>query len=412
MNKSIRIGYFTNSYPRATDTFIQREVRGLRQRGMDLRTFAVRRPGAEHDVSPEVIEEKRKTQYLFPVGPVKLIGANLRIFLLGPRRYLSSLALALKTRRPGLRGLALQLAYFQEAVLLAQELKRQAISHVHNHLGDNSGTVTLLASKLMRVGYSITVHGPHIFFDPTHWALREKLRHSRFIACISHYCQSQMMLFSDQADWAKLKIIRCGVDIERFPYGEVRQRVARLLYAGRLAVEKGLPVLFESLRLLMDEGYDFELTLVGDGSDRQELESLAVRLGISGRLVFAGFAGQDAVLGHLRQSDIFVLPSFAEGVPVSLMEAMSCGIPVVATYVGGVAELVEPGLTGMLVPPSDSVALSKAIARYFEEFELRRVVSLAARQKVVESFNLDTEVSKLADLFLANAESKADLVDP
>src|ERR1700676_4927516 len=173
----MRIGYFTNSYPRATDTFIRREVLGLRQRGIDVRTFSVRRTGTDHEVGPEVMEEKRNTYYILPVGPAKLIGANLSAFVNAPKRYIAALVLALKTRQPGVRGFVLQLAYFQESVVLALELRRQGITHVHNHLGDNSGTVTLLVSILMRIGYSITIHGPHIFFDPTHWALREKVRY-------------------------------------------------------------------------------------------------------------------------------------------------------------------------------------------------------------------------------------------
>ena len=402
----MRIAYFTNTYPRATDTFIRREVLGLRQRGVDVRTFSVRRAGTEHEVDPEVREEQRNTNYLLPVGPVRLIGANLSAFFSAPGRYAAALALALKTRRPGVRGLALQIAYFQEAVVLASALRRQRITHVHNHLGDTSGTVTLLVSALTRVGYSITIHGPHIFFDPTHWALREKVRHSRFIACISHYCQSQLMLFSDQADWSRLETIRCGVDVERFRYSEVRPKANKLLYTGRLAVEKGLPVLFESLRTLADKGYEFELTLIGDGPDRPALERLGRSMGISDRLIFAGYAGQDRVLACLRQSDIFVLPSFAEGVPVSLMEAMACGVPVLATYVGGVAELVQSEQTGLLVPPADSVALSDAIARYLDDFELRQKVSRLGRQMVVSSFNLQTEVDKLAQLFLKSDEQE------
>jgi glycosyltransferase involved in cell wall biosynthesis len=399
----MRIGYFTNLYPRATDTFIQREIAGLRRRGFDIRTFSVRRPGDEHDVAPEVVAEKESTHYLLPVGIMRLISSDLTIFLGHPGRFLAALVLALRTRRPGVRGLALQLAYFQEAILLAVAVMRQHITHLHNHLGDNSGTVTLLASRLTGIGYSITIHGPHIFFDPTHWALREKLHYSRFIACISYYCRSQMMLFSDPEDWERLRIIRCGVDTERFRYQDVRQQVKKLLYAGRLAVEKGLAVLFESLRDLLARGYEFELTLLGDGNDREHLQDLSRRLGIYERVVFAGYASQEQLRETLQRSDLFILPSFAEGVPVSLMEAMACGVPVLSTYVGGVAELVEPEETGLLVPPADCTALSKAIARYCDDLELRQRISRSARQAVVARFNLDSEVDKLAQLFLTRA---------
>jgi colanic acid/amylovoran biosynthesis glycosyltransferase len=293
----MRIGYITNHYPRATDTFIQREVAALRKRGLDIRTFSVRRSGSEHDVSPEVIAEKRQTHYLLPVAFARLLYANASAFLRAPHRYLAVFALALETRRPGVRGLALQLAYFQEAVILSLELRRQRITHVHDHGGDNSGTVTLLAGALSRVGYSITIHGPYIFFDPTHWALRQKLRDSRFIACISHYCRSQVMLFSDQSDWDRLKIVRCGIDVERFPYADVRKKVRQLLYVGRLAVEKGLPVLFESLRILLARGYDFELTLAGDGNDRKRLDTStrSACVSICGRAIYSFYRASPRV---------------------------------------------------------------------------------------------------------------------
>jgi len=401
----MRIAYFTNLYPRATDTFIQQEVAALRRRGFDIRTFSVRRPGAEHDVAAEVVAEKRQTHYLLPVRVLPLIARNLALLARAPRRFLGAFALAMRTRRPGLHGFALQLAYFQEAILLAREARRQRITHLHNHLGDNSGTVTLLASKLAGIAYSMTIHGPHIFFDPTHWALRDKLRHARFIVCISHYCRSQMMLFSDPADWERLQVVHCGVDTERFGYHEVRAQVCKLLYTGRLATEKGLGVLFESLRNLQARGYDLQLTLLGDGSDRRRLEELAQRLGISARVVFAGYASPERLRECLQGSDLFILPSFAEGVPVSLMEAMACGVPVLSTYVGGVAELVTPGQTGLLVPPADSAALADAIARYCDDPELRQRVARRARETVVTDFNAATEVSRLAELFLSHAGS-------
>jgi glycosyltransferase involved in cell wall biosynthesis len=163
--------------------------------------------------------------------------------------------------------------------------------------------------------------------------------------------------------------------------------------------------LFESLLQLANDGYDFELTIVGDGSDRQALEQLAQRLGIGPRLVFTGYLSQQDMQRHLQESDVFILPSFAEGVPVSLMEAMACGVPVLATHVGGVVELVEPGRTGLLVPPADSAALRDAIARYLDDFELRERVSRLGRDMVAKHFNLDTQINELARLFLASAEN-------
>jgi colanic acid/amylovoran biosynthesis glycosyltransferase len=395
------VAYFTNLYPRATDTFIQREIDYLRLHGANVSTYSLRRSGSEHDVSESIREEKRRTCYLLPVSPFALMVENISAFLRSPLRYVAALRLALRTSRPGLRGFVLQIAYFQEAILLAARLRGAGIKHLHNHFGDATGTVTLLAGMLAQVSYSITVHGPHIFFDPTHWALREKLRQARFIVCISHYCRSQMMLFSDAADWDKLKIVHCGVDTRRLLPVPTRSRADKLLYTGRLSVEKGLSVLFESLKVLSDAGRDYELTLVGDGVDRARLEALARELAIDRHLVFAGYRSQEEVGEYLRRSDIFILPSFAEGVPVSLMEAMATGIPVIATNVGGVAELVESERTGLLIPPADSAALAQAIARYQDDYELRQRVASNGRERVVQQYNVEIEGQKLLDFFSA-----------
>lgn len=395
----LRIGYFTGIYPRATDTFIQREVHGLRARGFDVLTFSVRMSGPDHDVSPEILSEKQNTFYVLPFNPIRVAMLNLRALATMPLRYWKTMRLAWRTARVGARGLLFQLFYFQEALLMAAQLQRHRIQHLHNHLGDASGTVTLLASKLADIGYSITFHGPHIFFDPANWALREKVKHSRFIVCISHYCRSQIMLYSDREDWGRLSIVHCGVNLAHYEFRLARPHVKKLLYTGRLAAEKGIPVLFESLSMLCAQGYDFELTLVGDGPDRKVLMTLAQELGIANKTTFAGFANQDKVRDYLCASDVFILPSFAEGVPVSLMEAMACGIPVIATYVGGVTELVEDGRTGQVVYAGDPKSLQSAISRYLNDRALRECVSRNGRDRVAAQFDLDREIGKLASLF-------------
>jgi len=280
-------------------------------------------------------------------------------------------------------------------------VKEDRVEHLHNHLGDNSGTVTLLAAKLADVPYSISIHGPHIFFDGLHWALNKKTEYAEFICCIGHFCTSQMMLYSDKAFWSKFKIIRCGVDLDQFEYRAPERKAKKMVYVGRLSSEKGIPILFESLGKLKEQNYDVELTLLGDGEDRDFLENLAKEKGIEDRVVFGGFVDQATITEILRASDIFVLPSFAEGIPVALMEAMAIGIPVIATYVGGVTELVVDQITGQVVFPSDANGLSEAIARYVDDPEFCRVVSRNAREKVAAEFNIEDQVDKLAELFSA-----------
>lgn len=398
----MRIAYFTSIYPRATDTFIQREVAGLRQRGHDVFTISTNKPGKEHLIGPEVQKIFDETAYLLPFNPFLLAWLNIQGLLFNTKRYLHAWKIALKSARPGIKGFLYQLFYFQESLLLVHQLKQHKIEHVHNHFGDSSGTITMLASLQSGVGYSITIHGPHIFFEPLVWALDLKLKYSKFIACISHYCKSQVMLFSDAEDWHKLKIVHCGIDFNHYQTVQTTKPTSndqpvKLIYVGRLAPEKGVGVMINSLIQLKKEGINFELTLIGDGPERFALEQLVSSRGLQQNILFHGYANQDVVREKLLESDIFILPSFAEGVPVSFMEAMASGIPVVGTNVGGVSELIEHGVTGLIVSPADEDSLKNAISRYITEPELRLHISQAAREYVEREFNLDKELSKLSN---------------
>jgi glycosyltransferase involved in cell wall biosynthesis len=395
----MRIGYFTNTYPRATDTFIRREVMGLRKRGFQVSTYSVRRTGADHDVDQEVISEKKSTRYIFPLNPLSAAANHLRLLLRRPGRYLGTLALAFRTSRPGLRGHFLQLVYFAESVELARMALLDGLDHLHNHLGDNSGNVTLLASKLSDIPYSISIHGPHIFFDAPHWALGEKTQHARFVTCIGHYCTSQMMLYAAKEHWHKFKIVRCGIDPAQLEYRDPGTQCTRMAYVGRLSAEKGLPILLQSLATLKSRGRRVELVLMGDGEDRGYLESLVGNLGLEDAVQFLGFVDQQTIAETLRASDIFVLPSFAEGIPVALMEAMAIGLPVIATAVGGVSELVVNLETGLVVHASDVEGLADAILCYADNADLRLEIARKARDKVVSEFNIEDQVDTLARLF-------------
>jgi glycosyltransferase involved in cell wall biosynthesis len=385
-------------------------VIGLRTAGIKVLTSALRQPEGANNVSPLILNERKQTTYFLPANPLKLILLNLKRILSAPHSYFKTLKLAFKTRRPGVKGMLYQLFYFQEALLLADYLEENKVEHLHNHFGDSSGMVTMLASQLSGVGYSITFHGPHIFFEPTLLALREKVKYAKFIVCISNYCRSQMMLFSDAEDWHKLKIVHCGVDVDQYPYAQVKTQAApeapvKLLYVGRLAAEKGVPVLLRSLIALKNEGHRFHLTLLGDGPERSTLETEVKQHGLIQMVHFSGFASQEMVRDTLLESDVFILPSFAEGVPVSLMEAMACGVPVIGTNVGGVTELIEHGISGMVVAPSDEVALKSAILSYITQPELRESVRLAARNTIESNFNIKVEVDKLEHLIREQMQS-------
>jgi len=397
----MRIAYLTGTYPRATDTFIQREVAGLRSHGMDVHTFAVRCPEDKQIVGPEQASEREKTFYILsengsPSNLLGLVKVHVSLLAGSPRRYLSAISLALKTRQPDVKGLLYQLFYFAEAGVLADQVKQKEIAHLHNHFGNTSCSVAMLAAALGDFTYSFTLHGPAIFFEPHRWRIDEKMKRASFVSCISNYCRSQAMVFAPYEIWDRLHIIHCGVNPSQFQSVKHSGAGNRLLFVGRLAAVKGLPVLLESLTEIKKTMPEVVLTVVGDGADRVMLETQAADLGLSNNVEFVGYQSQAAVRDYLQQTDVFVLPSFAEGVPVVLMEAMMSGVPVVATQIAGVSELVEDGVSGFLVPPSDGDALGDRIQTLLADGELRQKLGAQGVMKVREQFDINQESKKLA----------------
>ncbi len=406
----MRIAYLTGEYPRATDTFIQREVAGLRNLGVEVQTFSVRRPGIEQLVGEEQKAEYDRTVYLLPPDWLQLSRSQLSLLMSG--RYWRSLKLAWKTRQPGLRGLLYQLFYFLEAGTLAQHLQQQQIQHLHNHLATSSGTVAMLAAELGGFTFSFTLHGPYIFFEPYQWRLDEKIDRALFVCCISHYCRSQGMVFAPIEAWSRMHIIHCGINPALFEPVLHRRVGNRLLYVGRLAAAKGLPILLESLAKLISSYPDLELTVVGDGSDRELLEALTDTLKLRSHVKFVGYQSQTEVRQQLQQTDVFVMASFAEGVPVVLMEAMAAGVPVVATQIAGVSELVEHEVDGYLVPAGDAETLADRIGNLVQNEELRSRFGTAGRAKVTAEFNIQTEVARLHQLMSRALEGKPEAIRP
>jgi colanic acid/amylovoran biosynthesis glycosyltransferase len=391
----MRIAYLTGLYPRATDTFIQREVMALREKGVDVHTFSVRRPGDEHIVGSEQKAERDRTYYILPVNLAFLVLAHLSLIISSPTRYINALKLALTTQQPGLKGSLYQLFYFLEAGIVAKEIKNKQIQHLHNHLADSSCSVAMLAAALGGFTYSFTLHGPYIFFEPYRWRLDRKIERALFVCCISHFCRSQAMIFTPTQKWDRLHIIHCGVNPDLFEQVSCDTSYKRLLYVGRIAANKGLPILLQSLVSLQSSHPEITLTVVGDGEDRSFLEEMSLQLGLQERVNFVGYKSQAEVRQYLQQTEVFVLPSFAEGVPVVLMEAMAAGVPVVATQIAGISELVEDGISGYLVPPGDPISLTKRIESLLNDGELRSRLGASGRLKVEREFNLDREVERL-----------------
>jgi glycosyltransferase involved in cell wall biosynthesis len=382
-------------------TFIQREVAGLRALGFTVETCSVRRPDESHLTGPEERDAEASSFYILDAArhPATLPRALL-FALAQPGHTLRTVALAWRTAPPGARGALKQLAYLAEALILARHLKTQHVDHLHNHFADPSANVAMLTSELSGIPFSYTLHGPAELYEPVKWHLREKTARASFVACISHFARAQAMYFSDPVHWHKLRIVHCGVQPTLYnhtPSVSAQHSGTRLIFVGRLTAIKGLRVLLEAFIKARETRANLHLTLVGDGDDRPYLEQIAEPLGEA--VQFTGYLSQGDVAKALAATDVLILPSFAEGLPVVLMEALASARPVIATQVGGVSELVEDGVNGFVVPPGDAESLAKRIAQLADDPTLRTRMGEAGRVKVCAEFDVQQEAARIGALF-------------
>src|SRR5262245_55492971 len=390
-----RIAYLLHRFPGITDTFIKREIRSLQKAGTKVQVISVWTP-RELETTPDILSEwSSDTHFILPRSPISLARIVFNAMIRFPIKFLSTLRLALSMSRPGIRGFVYQLFYFIEAVLAADVLRRNSVGHVHNHIGDQSGTVTMLAASLAGIGYSITFHGWPVFFDAKYSRIKEKVLCAQFTRSISYFCRSQLIMFSESDDLPRFKVVHCGLSIDKYEYRSPREQIRRIFCVARLAPEKGHTFLIQAMRILLDRGDELELTLAGDGPSKQQLKKLAKELGIVDRVNFLGFLTEDEIIRELQTTDLFVLPSFIEGIPVCVMEAMAVGVPVIATNIAGTSELIEDGKTGILVRPSDSQALADAVVRMMGDYDFRLRAAELGRRKVTEEFDVDKEALKL-----------------
>ncbi len=396
-----RVAYFINQYPKVSHSFIRREIVELERQGIAVTRIALRGWDAEL-VDEGDIEERKRTRYLLQDGIAGLVPPLLRTAVRRPLRLLKALGTALSLGRGADRPLPYHLVYLAEACALLEWLEEAEVSHVHSHFGSNSTEVVLLTAALGGPPYSFTVHGPEEFDKPGPLKLREKIHGAAFVVAISSFCRSQLFRWAELADWDKVHVVRCG--IEQAFYSIPPEGIAdapRLVCVGRLCEQKGQLLLVEACALLKERGVDFELVLAGDGEMRAEVEAQIALRGLQSHIRITGWISSDRVRDELLAARALVLPSFAEGLPVVIMEAMALRRPAITTYVAGIPELVRSGVDGLLVPPGDVDALADAIAQLLAmDAEQLREVGESAFARVTGMHAIETEVTKLRGLLL------------
>ncbi len=402
-----RVCYVTSHYPALSHTFVMREILGLRAAGVHVDTVSVHQADGASLLAEADRREAERTWNIFPLQTQPFIRAHARAVLTHPAAYFRVLGEALRAAPGGIRGYLWQLFYFAEAIALWDHAKRLGARHLHAHLANVAADICWWASafgnsadRAKNWRWSFTMHGPTELFSVERFNLARKVAHADLVVCISDFTRSQLMYLTEPDHWAKLHVVHCGADLSRYPLEPPRTGPGLVvLSVARLAAQKGLDVLLSAVKAVAESGVDVQLVLVGEGPLRERLRRRAQRLGIADQVVLAGAVGQDEMAGYYAGADVFCLPSFAEGVPVVLMEAMASGRAVVATRIAGVPELVEEGVSGLLVTPGNADELAAAIKRLASSPRERESMGLAGRRKVVEDFDAERCAAQLAKLF-------------
>ena len=402
------VAYLINQYPKVSHSFIRREILALERQGVSVLRVAAR--GWADDV-PDPIDrqERERTRYLLQRGFAPVLLAAARVALARPVRFVAALQLAWARSRRSDRSLLHHLAYLAEAALLVEWLAAERITHLHAHFGTNPADVAMLARALGGPPYSFTVHGPEEFDRPDALGLGEKARRAAFVVAISSFGRSQLFRWLPHAHWGHVEVVHCGLEPafhEGVPRGDFAAR--RLVCVGRLCEQKGQLLLVQALHRLAARGVVLELVLAGDGEMRGEIESMVEQLGLASQVRITGWIGSAQVRTEILAARALVLPSFAEGLPVVIMEAMALCRPVITTYVAGIPELVCNDENGWLVAAGDIEALADAMAACLDAPADRLArMGDAAHRRVLARHDIDREAAKLAALFAGNKQGDA-----
>ncbi|MEX3315947.1 glycosyltransferase [Sulfitobacter sp. PS-8MA] len=394
----MRIAYILNTYPQPSHSFIRREIAALEAAGHEVLRFAMRGPEGAL-VDPQDQAEQARTHYVLQAGAARLLGAGLKTLGQSPAAFGKALRQVWRAARRAESGLARHLIYLAEACYLRQRLASSGVAHLHAHFGTNAAMVAMLCHQLGGPRYSFTVHGPEEFDSPRALSLGDKVHHAAFAVAISQFGRSQLCRWAAPEDWPRIKVVHCGIEPAKFPRpSALPDGPRRLVSIGRFVEQKGQLALVAAMARLRDSHPDLHLTLIGEGALRGALEAEITRQGLTHRITLTGWVDEARVTAELSAAHGLVMPSFAEGLPMAVMEAMAAARPVIATYIAGTPELVQPGRHGWLVPAGDVAALAEAMAA-LHDAPLARLEEMgqAARARVFERHDAAHEARRLAD---------------
>jgi glycosyltransferase involved in cell wall biosynthesis len=393
----VRLAYLCNIYPAVSHSFVRREIEAVERAGHDVSRFSIRRPPGDLK-DPADLREVERTEVILTQG-LGLVGAALILLLTRPGRTLQAIGTARRLSSAGIKQKLRHLAYWFEAAWLVRRLAALQIEHVHAHFGTNPAAVAAIVAAWGGPSFSFTVHGPDEFDAPIALSLPAKIAEASFVAAISSYGKSQLMRWSSPDDWSKIGVVRCGlgrdfIDARPWPVGAAS---CEFVCIARLSGQKGLPLLIAACDKLRAKGELFSLTIIGDGERRGRLESEIARRQLGDVVAFAGVRTAAEIREYLVRSRAFVLPSFAEGLPVVIMEALALGRPVIATAIAGIPELVDESC-GWLIPAGSEEALVEAMSAALhaspEELSAKGMIG---RERVLRMHDADENARLLVE---------------
>jgi len=396
----VRVAYLTNVYPKISHSFIRNEILALERLDFSVTRLTIRQ---SVDIFSDATDqdEQDNTIPLLDGHIVTMLWSALSRMVRRPRAFAKALGVTRSTFLHGAKGLVRCTAYFLEACRLADRMERAGIRHVHVHFGTNPATVARIASRLGQLSYSLTMHGPDEFDAPEQLQLCEKVADARFVIAISAFGRSQIMRWSAPQDWRKVAIVRCGSDPlfmhHVTPITDNGLHGNTLICVARLSPQKGIALLIAAAAIVA-QTHDFHLNIVGDGPMREELEAQIAAADLEDVVTLCGWRDPQSVWREMLGARALVLPSFAEGLPVVIMEALALGRPVVATSISGISELVDRE-TGWIIPAGSVTALADAMIAALETpTEQLRAMGDVGRERVRAGHDIDDNVADLADL--------------
>ncbi len=406
-----KLAYLCSQYPAVSHTFINREIESLCEQGFQIEPISMR-PGEVLPGATDFEQKQLAATWCLHRQPLRIkIGSQIGQWLRHPIGYARGLLYALALQRGRPKETLWALFHFLEAAMLARRMRERGLRHVHVHFAGSEAAIALYAHRAFGIDYSFTLHGPDVFYNIDLGRLTEKIQCAAFVICISHFARGQAIRLVGADSLHKLHIVRCGVDPERYRPADAEEgeklQPFTIVCTGRLTATKGQALLVMACAALRKKEYKFRCVLIGDGNELESLRAKVGELGLANVVELTGALPQDGVYEHLRNADAFVLPSFAEGVPVVLMEAMSMGVPSISTRVGGIAELIEDGVNGFLLHAGDVDGLVDRLEALMDRGEDFAELRKRARETILNHYDVHRNARELGRIFEKSLKPKS-----